>query len=212
MRGLLVSMKKRFKLEDQQLFDSISSSIVETIQAEELWRVLGSEKTHEDHQEQFSIYASFFNAVRSTAFSTLIMGLARLSDENQSSTCLKRLINLAVSRTSGEDEETQKKLNFLLNKICSQEPVWKGLRVLRSNVFAHTSGTMAEAAAFDKAGLTPNQLSCETSVCYETFIELAVIFDISTGKISFIRHSVQQDTQKILRNLQAGREARLKKA
>ncbi|EMJ3467381.1 TPA: hypothetical protein P0E21_004190 [Vibrio harveyi] len=197
-----VNMVKKLKLTTNEIVDAMVASVCEMSDAEQVWRVLIDPSKHSEYDTQFNMYSALFVSISRSSYSTLLMGLSRVSDDQKNSVNILRLLDL-VEAQIGEDLTQE-----LREKYSSCDDVWVNIKHPRHNVYAHISGNTTELSAYERAGITPNDLTKASNVAKEIVL---TIYESLGGNASNYRHAhfdARHDLDKLFRNLKAGREAR----
>ena len=186
-------------------FKRLSLAIQRAVDADQIWRELGSPENHKAYSTQFNIYIPFFGATRDLALCQLLTFIARAYDKTSGSLNIQKLL------------ERMKKADYcshsvddLLLLLESHAELWGKLRVLRNECIAHTSSNYSEKQAFQKAQIKNDEVSLAVAVARTILLEAADILSVDNSLISKGDWQVKEDCNKLLRNLKAGREARLK--
>jgi hypothetical protein len=200
-----MAKNKNPKLNAREIYGALCLAIAETMSAEQIWRHLISPQTHEDYGVQLDIYIPFFNGVRQSAFVTTILGLAKFSDHQVNALNAKVLLEQLF-----KDGANQIEIEALVKKYKDFEKTWGKIRLVRHNIFAHISASIREDEAFSKAEITPNEISCAVKIAQEILVGAGRFLNDQALELTFDPKSTARDISKLFRNLQAGREARLK--
>lgn len=193
----------REKLNVSDICKALSLSISKTMRAEQIWRYLISPNTLEKYETQLNIYIPFFNGVRQSAFITTILGLAKFSDTQNNAANAIILLNLL--REYGLCATQLDKLKGLYEE---HSKTWKKIIIVRHNIVAHISTTISENDAFDKARITPDQISSALEAAYEILKISEESLGMSNTELTFDPGATKRDINKLFKNLEKGREAK----
>ena len=197
-------MAKKNKLSVDEIVESMLSSVCETSNAERVWRVLTDPVMHQEFQTQFNMYSSFMLTTSRSTFATLLIGLSRISDDQNNSMSIPKLLALAESNSNSAEIEE------LRLKYSSLNTTWLSLKHIRHNVYAHISANTTESSAFKRAGVTPNDLTEAANVSKEIVLSVYDLLGYDSSPHKDLHLDVKLDLEKLFRNLKAGRDARLR--
>lgn len=131
----------------------ILDELRETQQFFSVWRAFTDPDNVAVFEPATQRYPLFFDSVVRANFSGVIVALYRLYDPRSKS--LRQLYADAKSLNIFEPRIAQRAANLEL----SIQNTWKKVCILRSNVFGHRSAKLSPELAFEKAGLTPDDLA-----------------------------------------------------
>ena len=197
---------KKNKLDLDEVIESMIASVLETAQAEQVWRVLIDPTMHSEFQTQFNMYSSFFLSTSRSAFSTVIMGLSRLSDSHNSAMNIPKFLDLISNDSNSNAVEKLKE------KYSQLDEVWSKLKHVRHGVYAHISASSTEKNSFKRAGITPNEISEAVRSCTEILFEAYELAGKNSDPLKSRDFDSMHELKKLFQNLKAGREARLRSA
>ncbi|ABV86057.1 hypothetical protein [Shewanella pealeana] len=196
-------MEKKNKLSVDEIVESMLSSVCETSNSERVWRVLIDPVMHLEFKTQFNMYSSFMLTTSRSTFATLLMGLSRISDDQNNSMSIPKLLELAESDSNSVEIEE------LRHKYSDLNKTWQSLKHIRHNVYAHISANTTEFSAFERAGVTPNDLTEAANVTKEIVLSVYDLLGYDSAPYKNLHVDAKLDLQKLFRNLKAGRDVRL---
>ena len=164
------------KISVDEIVNSMYASVREMTQAEQVWRILIEPTITSNFKSQLTSYGAFFISISRSSFSTVIMGLSRLSDNQKSAVNLKKLLE-AIKNNENAD-----KVNCLIESYLEYQSTWDKLIQIRHNVFAHISSNTTEKDAFMRAGLTPNEISDAVKISQKILFKIINILELKNFK------------------------------
>lgn len=195
-------MEKNEKI--KQDFKMLALSIQRSVDADQLWRSLGSKESHEKHSTEFQMYAPFFNSIRELALSQLVINLARINDKPKNALNIFKLID-RIKKSECESNE----IDDILEILNNHKDLWDKITTLRKAI-AHSSSSTSEVGIFNEANITNNQISEAVSIARDGMIKISKILDVQDSMLELGNTLVKMDVYKLLHNLKLGREERMK--
>ena len=148
----------------EQLPD-ILDELRETQQFFSVWRAFTNVANHVTFEPTMKQYPLFFDSVVRAHLSALIVALYRIYDGDPRSRSLRQLYEGAKSLNILEGQVIEK-----TSRLDSEiGDIWKKVCILRSNVFGHRSARLSPEKAFDKAGLSPDELAAMIKLSQRLF-------------------------------------------
>ena len=172
-------------------FSEISYAIVIAYRNYEIWWLYKHER--EKYVNIMNNYLAFFTSSISAHFVALLMSTSRLIDDKYLS--LKSLYKKLKNENLLEREE----IELIEKKFKELENIIKGVKIIRSNVFAHISEKIDSDEAFAKAKLKYDDFKV-------LIFGLGEIFNImrkanGMNILGFWINSTKSDTEKMLIDL-----------
>ena len=180
-------------------------SVHKTVCADEVWRTIISPDTYELYENQMNTYIPFFVTVTNSSLNEVITGLARFSDKRKDAAKAEKLFKLLE-----KGDFCQNVISDLRAQYEKHNEVWVKLRTLRNEVLAHSSAHQSEVEVFRKVGITPNDISAAVTTAREIMVDVSRLVGIKDSIIFETKGKAATDTIKLLKNLKAGNDARLK--
>ena len=138
----------------EQLPD-ILDELRETQQFFSVWRAFTNPENQDAFEQTMKRYPLFFDSVVRAHLSAVIVALYRIYDRGPGSKSLRQLYEDTTSLNILEQKVIEK-----TSRLDSEiQAIWKKVCILRSNVFGHRSAKLSPEEAFEKAGLSPNELA-----------------------------------------------------
>lgn len=98
-------------------------------------------------------YLAFFsNSIRAHFF-TLIISLYKLYDTNKATNNFNRLLKLVKNNTSFSQDE----IRAIEDRFMRALLIWKKVKILRHNYFAHLKFNVDTESIYKEANITPNE-------------------------------------------------------
>jgi len=172
-------------------FSEIASLLVDAYQHYEIWWIYKHDR--EKYVDIMNKYLLFFSASISAHFIAMLMSISCLIDErNVSIKSLYDKMNEEKLLNESESEYIDEKFLELNDKI-------KGVKILRSNVFAHISEKLDSDKAFEKAKFKYDHFK-------DLIFSLGEIFNIlrkanGMNPLGFQYNSSKSDTIRLLSDL-----------
>ena len=120
-----------------------------------VWRAFTTPKNQATFEPTMQQYPLFFDSVVRATFAGVIVALYRIYDNHSRSKSLRQLYADAKSLNVMAPQIAQRAADLELDI----QNTWKKVCILRSNVFGHRSAKLSPELAFEKAGLTPDDLA-----------------------------------------------------
>ena len=120
-----------------------------------VWRAFTNPQNLATFEPTIQRYPLFFDSVDRATFAGVIVALYRIYDGRPKSKSLRQLYADANSLNIMAPQIAQRAADLELDI----QNTWKKVCILRSNVFGHRSAKLSPDLAFEKAGLTPDDLA-----------------------------------------------------
>ena len=185
-------------------FKRLSLAIQRAVEAEQVWREFGSPENHNKYSTQFDIYIPFFNTTRDLALCQLLTFVSRAYDSASGALNIEKLLKRMKKANYPVQE-----IDELMRLYSSHDHLWKKIKILRDECIAHTSSNYSEKMAFKNANIKNDEVSLAVDVARNILVKSGEIIGVRNSYISKGNLEVKEDCNKLLRNLKAGREARL---
>lgn len=170
----------------------------------DVWHALTGEETHPKFVDAMNGYTLYFQTAIHAHFSALLMALYRAHEPRKDTLNVPGLVN-TVRNTHPFPEELEK---TVLRISAECEPLFRKVAILRNTVFGHKSKKITTKEAFEKAGVTPNELSAIVEYTKELLNEITLQWNQSSHAFNL---SAKPDVERLLRDLQELREIRSNK-
>ena len=186
-------------------FRRIAISVQRSVEADQLWRTLGSSENHNEYKTQFDIYIPFFESVRDLALCQLITNIARVNDRAKGALSVERLIERIDRSNYGTEQVLEIREKYKFNS-----EYWEKLKDLRDKCIVHSAAAISEKEIFKEVGITNDQISSSVALAREIMINIGSLINVNNSLLGHTDWTVQEDCNKLLSNLKSGRSAKLR--
>jgi hypothetical protein len=196
------------KLNIQDSASSIARSLYDAMTAIEIYSSFESYELHHEYDTQFEMYAQFFQSAANHAFITFIVSMHKFIDHKNSISIKEFCNKLNDSEAYSLDEN--------IISIDENKNSWKAIILFRQNLFGHSGFKLTEDEIYSRASVSRNDLTMEFYELYQPLIEILETVENVCGPVKFLndvrglKSKTKLNIKLLLRNMKAGRVARLK--
>ena len=183
-------------------FRKIALSLQSAVEADELWRELGSLENYNAYRSEIYDHQHFFQSVVELARSQVLSGLARFSDKSKSSLSIKELFKQL--RSSGYDSGL---IGNLEASYKENEVLWEKIRKIRVEALAHTSKTNSSIEVYEAASIQNDEISSCVENARLILLQIANLLAVNNSLISKPQGNIRKDCMGIFRGLKMLKEA-----